>query len=486
MGLTQEICRIIQTTGRQSLDETCVHRVKQAIKDGVAVALAGSREPPVTLMTAHLRALGGRPQATVWGTRTRLSLVQAAYVNSVATHVLDFEPMWSPPTHAVSPTVPVAFALAESLGLSGIQVIVAVAKGLEIQGRLQYAGDQYVPEALKFHPPGVAGVIGSAVVAADLLGLDALTLQHALGIAASRAGALLANVGSMTKATHCGHAAASGLDAALLAARGFTANPDVFEAHKGLIDTYYPDRFDTERLLAYGKPWRVVDPGLAIKLFPSQYGTHYGITAGLELHRQLQGRSDISRVRMVSPVMKYVNRPQPATGLDGKFSLQYTTAAALLDGAVKIDTFTDERRFRSDMVGLLQKFELRQDQSIPGDFHAMYVEVEVELADGTRYKAVCRGPRGSWNAPMDEEDHQAKLDDCLRHGLPGKNGVALLAQLNRLDELDARGFRSLVKLMVVPASGGGTAAGGPKGRAVKKATSKKSAKPAKKRAAKKK
>lgn len=447
MGLTQDICRIIHATRYESLDDACVQRVKQAIKDGIAVALAGSRELPVQIIMEHMRALGGLPQATIWGTGIKASLVQAAYVNSVATHVLDFEPMWSPPTHAVSPTVPVAFALAELHRLTGRQVIAAVAKGLEIQGRLQYAGDQYVPEELKFHPPGVAGVIGSAVVAADLLQLDVLAMQHAIGVAASRAGALLANVGSMTKATHCGHAAASGLDAALLAKRGFTANPDVLEAPKGFIRTYYPDRFDDQRLLEYGKPWRVVDPGLAIKLFPSQYGTHYGITAGLELHRSLGARGIIRRVCMVSPVMKYVDRPQPATGLDGKFSLQYTTAAALLDGAVKIDTFTDVRRFRTDMVDLLQKFELRQDASIPGDFHSMYVEVEVELADGARYKAVCRGPRGSWGAPMDERDHQAKLDDCLQHGLPGKNGAALLDQLDRLDELDADNLQSVVQLM---------------------------------------
>ncbi len=447
MGLTRDICSIIHATDRRSLDDECIRRVRTAIKDGVAVALAGSRQPPVKIVTGHLRSLGGLPQASIWGGSRKASVVQAAYVNSVATHVLDFEPMWSPPTHAVSPTVPVAFALAEWLQLSGVQVIVAVAKGLEIQGRLQYAGDQYVPEDLKFHPPGVAGVIGSAVVAADLLGLDALTLQHAIGIAASRAGALLANVGSMVKATHCGTAAAAGLDAALLAKQGFTANPDVLEAPRGFIDTYYPGQFDEQRLLDYGKPWRVVDPGLAIKLFPSQFGTHYGITAGLELHRALQGRSGIRRVRMVSPVMKYVNRPQPATGLDGKFSLQYTTAAALLDGAVRIDTFTDERRFRPDIVGLLDKFELQQDATIPGDFHAMHVTVEAELEDGTRHTAICRGPRGSWGVPMDERDHQAKLDDCLQHGLPGKNGVALLERLSRLDELDAREFQAVVKLM---------------------------------------
>src|SRR5262249_22517981 len=156
------------------------------------------------IVAEHTRALGGTPQASVWGWNFKASVVQAAYINAVATHVLDFEPMWSPPTHAVSPTVPSAVALAEYGTASGKQIITAVARGLEIQGRLQYAGDQYVPEHLKFHPPGVAGVLGSTVVAGALLNLNVEQLQHALGIAASRAGALLANVGSMTKCTHCG------------------------------------------------------------------------------------------------------------------------------------------------------------------------------------------------------------------------------------------------------------------------------------------
>jgi aconitate decarboxylase len=445
--LTRQLCAIIHSTRYESLGDECIHRVKLAIKDGVAVALAGGNAAPVKILMAHMLALGGSAQASIWGSRTKVSLTQAAYINSVATHVLDFEPMWSPPTHSVSPTVPVAFALAEANRLTGRQIITAVAKGIEIQGRLQYAGNQYVPEALIFHPPGVAGVMGSAVVAADLLQLDVTAMQHALGLAASRAGALLANVGSMTKSTHCGNAAASGLDAALLAQRGFTANPGVLEAHKGFIRTFYPGRFDVDRLLSYGKPYRVVDPGLAIKLFPSQYATHYGITAGLNLHRALGGRKDIRRVRMVSPVMKYIDRPQPATGLDGKFSLQYTAAAALLDGAVKIDSFTDERRFRADMVEMLRKIELVQDASIPGDFHSMHVEVQVELDDGMIHTEVCQAPRGSWGVQMEAGEHQAKLRDCLNYALPAKDGETLLGLLDRLDELDAQAIQSLLMLM---------------------------------------
>ena len=165
MGLTSDICEIMHATRYESLGDECVARVKQAIQDGVAVALAGCGEPPVTLALAHAKSLGGAPQASVWGAGFKASVVQAANLNAMATHVLDFEPMWSPPTHSVSPTVPVAFALAELNGASGRDIITAVAKGLEIQGRLQYAGDQFVPEHLLFHPPGVAGVLGSSIVA---------------------------------------------------------------------------------------------------------------------------------------------------------------------------------------------------------------------------------------------------------------------------------------------------------------------------------
>jgi len=443
MGLTQTLCALMRETTYDTLGEDCIAKVREAIIDGLAVGLAGSREKPVALLREHLRELGGHEQAGFWGSAQRGSVVQAAYVNGVATHVLDFEPMWSPPTHSVSPTVPVAFALAEWLPLSGRQLIQAVAKGLEIQGRLQYAGDQFVPEDLKFHPPGFAGVIGSAVVAADLLGLDELQWRHAIGIAASRAGALLANVGSMTKATHCGQAAAAGLDAALLARRGFTGNPDVFEAHKGFIATFYPEVFHEDRLLAWGKPFRVVDPGLAIKLFPSQYGTHYGITAGLELHRRIGGRH-IRRVAMRTPVMKYVDRPAPATGLDGKFSLQYTTAIALLDGAVRIASFTDERRFRLDVVELLARFDMTQDATIRGDFHHMFVEVSATLDDGSTESTVCRGPRGSWSNPMTAQEHADKLQDCFAHAMPGRDPAVLLQGLQQLDRLDAAALRTLM------------------------------------------
>jgi tripartite-type tricarboxylate transporter receptor subunit TctC/2-methylcitrate dehydratase PrpD len=448
LGITQQICEIITGIDYQDLGEDCVARVKRAIKDGLAVAVAGADQQPVRIAAAHVADYGARPQSTVWTHGFRTSPVYAALVNGMATHVLDFEPMWSPPTHSVSPTVPVAFALAEAKGCTGRQIVTAVAKGLEIQGRMQYAGDQYVPEELLFHPPGVSGVMGAAVTAGHMLKLDADRLRHAMGIAGSRAGALLANIGSMTKSAHCGNAGASGLDAALLARRGFTANMDILEAHKGVIETFYRKRFDDDRFLAFGKPYRVVDPGHAIKLYPSQYATQFSITAGLEIHEQVRDPRRISRVKINGPVMKYVDRPAPVSGLDGKFSLQYTAAAAILDGTVKIDTFSDQRRFRKDMVDMLGKTSLTQDPSIPNDLHDMRVEITVETVDGARHHAVCKGPKGTWGAPpLQPADHLAKLQDCFSRVLARRDMDKVLDNLGQLEKLNADGVRGIVRLI---------------------------------------
>jgi len=118
----------------------------------------------------------------------------------------------------------------------------------------------------------------------------------------------------------------------------------VFEAAQGYVPAFYDNGFKIEEMLGFGRaPFRIVDPGYAIKMFPSQFGTHFGITAGLELHPQIPDATAIRRVLLTAPVMTYVNRPRPKKGLEGKFSLQYTAASALLDGKVGIRTFTDER-----------------------------------------------------------------------------------------------------------------------------------------------
>lgn len=443
---TAELCRTLCAVTFESLDRETVAAVKRLIADGVAVAIAGSREAPPRIVADHVRELGCAAAASVWGFGLRTASAQAAYANAVSMHVLDFEPMSSPPTHATSPVVPAAFALAEARGASGADIVAACAKGFEIQGRVLVASGHDRGE-LPFHSPGVVGVMGSAVASGHVLRLDAAQLAHALGMAASRCSGLPANTGSMVKCTHCGNAAAAGLESAQMAARGFLANPAIFEAHAGYVATFFPKRFDYGALLRFGQPFRCVDPGMAIKFFPSKYPTHFAIAAALELRPRIGDPSAIGRVRILAPDIDDADRPQPRGGLEGKFSFQYTAAAALLDGKVGIHSFTDERRYRPDMVSLLEKTTVFRDKTLSRDTRNMRVEIEIEGSGGARHKAVCDRPPGSWGVPIDAKQHRVKLMECLVARLSETDATGVLERLDNLEHLSACEVKQLIGVL---------------------------------------
>jgi aconitate decarboxylase len=448
MTITAELCAKVVRTGYADLGDAAIEAGRRLVLDGFAVAIAGATEErAIGILADHYRDQGGSPQATAIGNGFKLNTVAAAALNGAAMHVLDFEPMWSPANHALSTTLAGTLAVAEAKGSSGRDILTALVKGVEMQGWIREASGQFEAQTMRIHAPGAAGPFGSAVAAGHLLGLDENQLANAIGVAASRAASVLANVGTMTKSTHCGQASAMGLEAALLAARGFTANVDTFGARQGYADTFHDD-FRAEKLLNYGRaPWRVASPGYAIKMFPSQYGTHFGITAGLELHKKIPAGASIRNVVLTVPVMNYVNRPKPKTGLDGKFSLQYTAASALLDGKVGISTFTDARLFKPDMQDLLSRFDVRHDPSIPGRFEEMHVDLRVELADGKVLETRCNGPRGKWGTPpITEAEHLVKVRDCLATRLPEAKTEEIIALARRIDDLEADGVRRLMHL----------------------------------------
>jgi aconitate decarboxylase len=288
------------------------------------------------------------------------------------------------------------------------------------------------------------GPIASALACADLLALDTGKTTHAVGIAASRTGGLLANVGSHTKALHCGDAAAHGLESALLASRGFTANADALGGPRGWGHAFFGDAFDTGPLLEPIGAGRALEPGPSWKLFPSQFATHFGITAALDARAQIAAFDwrDIERVELVAPSMPYIDRSAPHTGLDGKFSWQYTAVIALLDGKVEPASFADSRRFSDDAVRLLARTKLIADPAISGAFDRMHVEITVHLADGRAISSRCDAPLGCWRRPVEETTVLSKARGLLQSVLSEEKLAQVLAAA--MQPLDRFGVRALL------------------------------------------
>jgi len=447
MGITESFVGSLNKITPDTLPIEGVEAARRLILDGLAVAVAGSREKAPQIIAAHLHELGGAAQATAINQGFKTSTVSAACINGAAMHVLDYEPMWLPPNHATSTTLPAVLALGEYTGASGLDIMTALIRGVEAQGRLRVASRQYEPRDLTFHPPGIVGVIGSAVGSGYLLGLEVERMRHAIGIAASRAGSLMGNIGTMTKCAHCGAAAAAGLDAGLLAARGFTANPDIIEVEHGFAEAFFNRDYDDAALTRDGEPLRIIKPGYATKMFPSQYATHFAILAALEARQRILNCAAIAGVEVVGPIMPYIDRPRPGSGLAGKFSIQYVVACALLDSGVSIDTFTDDRCARADVATLMGRVRFRQSEDIPATLDEMWVEVIVALADGTRVSGKCTRPRAAWGEPPSDEEHMVKVNDCMRRAFDNKTIEECIEPMRNFDGLDAAGVRRLMRVL---------------------------------------
>lgn len=448
---TRELARIIVETGDDELTHEVLTVAEQVLLDAVANMLAGANEPMSRTVLAAMTAINGPGPATVVGHTEKLPMLSAVYVNSVFCHSMDFEMMWFPLTHPTSPVVPALLALTETRTITGRQLLTAIALGFEVQGRFRKAMvDAGFPHLYGFHPPGVVGVLGSAAASARLLGLDVEQTAMAISMACSRASGVMVNTGSMTKASHSGNAARLGLECALLVSHGVTANTGGLEGVHGLNHTLFDDRIDLERMVAeFGKPFRMVDPGLAVKRFPSQYPTHWSAQAALEIHAE-QGfdPADIASVEVVvGSNNESARRGWPTTGLEGKFSLPYVVACALLDGRVVIDSFRDERFARADMVALRPRIEIVFDDTIDAmDFSAARSTVRVTSTTGQVYERTVVRPLGIWDNPLDQAAREEKFRQCADHvGLPAAEQATLLEVLRGIRESDdAAGILALI------------------------------------------
>ena len=429
MSATRTLAQFIADTEYDSLPPPVVAAAKIAILDGVANIAAGSVQDLATIIGQYVRDSGGNAQASVVGWGYRTNAPAAAFANGVFGHCLDYEIQGFPPTHGTSSCLPAALALAEQYNAPGKSVITAYVLGWEIQGRLRAASAPATVPA--YHPPGLVGPLGGAAAAAKTLGLDVQQTLMALGIAASRTGGLTANTGTMVKSTHPGNAARMGAEAAILAGMGYTASDAVLESPNGYAAALFQGNFDWDTATGgLGDSYRLVDPGFDIKRFPAQVYMQNVIEAALNLREQHGLTADAVEQVTIYRRGRGHSGPVPQSGLDGKFSVEYCAAAALLDGRVGIDSFTDARRFAPDMEEMLGR--IRVDPEGPASGAA---QATAQLKDGSTVSAECHAFRGSAVNPMNREERMVKVRDCFRRALSDADTERVLSLLENLEDV---------------------------------------------------
>jgi 2-methylcitrate dehydratase PrpD len=425
-------------------------RAAVAVRDAVGVTLAGAVEPAARAVQA-MAIDEGRGRSVVLGTSARTSASWAAMANGVAAHALDFDDMcFVSLAHPSCALYPAAFAAAERSRASGRALLDAYVIGFEIECRLGKTMNPRHYHERGWHCTSTIGTLGAAAAAARILGLSDVECRHALGIAASSACGLKENLGSMVKPLHAGMAARNGLVAALLAQRGYVASERALDGPQGFLRTMDGEHQDLDaavvglswsddQTLETDGNWEILATGITVKLYPSCAATHPTIDLLLDMRtRQRFAPEDVDtlEVEVDSMTPRLLIYDRPSTGLEGKFSMSYCAAAAIVDGQVGITTFDRDRIERSAIQAMLPKVTMRVNHAFDGTAPLSHARVTLRLRDGRVLTESADGARGYPTQPPSDRELRAKFIECARRSLDGAEVDRAWDALTRIEDVD--------------------------------------------------
>ena len=432
-SLTQEVAQFISQSAPSHVPPDVLHLAKRSLLDGVGLALAGAVSEGSHVLRGYLRTLA-TPRAggcTVIGTTERLPARFAALANGLAVHADDYDDtqlaatpgrVYGLLTHPTAPALPAALALGERAGASGRDVLLAYVIGVETECKIAEAIDPRHYDA-GFHTTGTVGTFGAAAAAARILGLDAGATARTLGIAASLAGGLRENFGTMMKPLHAGRAAESGVVAAELAQRGFSAATTILEAPRGFFNAAGGGYEAAALHGTLGRPWSFAAPGVSIKPHPSGSLTHPGMGVMLDLVLQHDLRPEqVVKIKVGTNrfMPNTLLHHQPRNELQAKFSMEFCLAILLLARRAGLAEFTDAVVARPDVQRTIAKVEFGvHPEAEAAGYDKMTTIIDLELADGRVLSGRADFGKGSPALPMSDAEVGAKFMECaVWGGLP--------------------------------------------------------------------
>jgi 2-methylcitrate dehydratase PrpD len=411
----------------------------RALLDTIGVTLAGAAEPAARIVQQVVRREAGGP-CHVLGTALRSSAGNAALANGTAAHALDYDDMcFVSLAHPSAPLVAAALAAAEVAAASGRALLDAYVVGFELEGRL---GRAMNPRHYQrgWHCTSTLGTIGAAAAASRLLGLDAAAADHALAIAASAASGLKENFGTMVKPLHAGMAARNGVVAAMLAQAGMTASAAAIDGPQGFLAAMDSEQPSLEPLAAdLGARWEIVDTGITVKLYPSCAGTHPTLDALLDLKRHDGfGADEVEAIEIgVDPIVPTILLyDRPSSGLEGKFSMPFCAAAALVRGRVGIDTFDVATLGDPAILAVQARVTMRVDPTLDAAAPSLtQARVTVRLNDGRVLTASANGARGYPERPASDDEFATKFTSCATQTLSAAHAARALDVLRDIESI---------------------------------------------------
>jgi 2-methylcitrate dehydratase PrpD len=449
MGLTQEVANFVAKTHTRNLPAEVVRLAKGFILDGFGVALAGSTDECSRIVQAHIRQMKAKDECTVLGTVLRAPPPKAALANGVAGHAMDYddtqlstskEAVYGLLTHPTTPVLAAVLAIGEKEKISGEEFLLAYILGVEVECRIADAINPHHYQS-GFHSTATMGGLGAAMAVGKILRLKEEALVRTLGIAASMASGLRENFGTMTKPLHAGRAAENGVTAALLAQAGFTAATNILEARRGFYNAMAGGYDESKIAGRLGRPYFMQQPGISIKPYPSGSLSHPAQDLILDLvqehnlHAENIASIDVGTNSNVPNALIY---PMPKTALEGKFSIPFCMAIAVVERKAGIAQFTDKKVRDRNVIELMKRVTLYVDDELEGlGYDQVRSRIRIKLSDGKIIEGRYDVARGHPEKPMNWAELGDKFRDCAALVLPhnAEETIQLVARLEELRSL---------------------------------------------------
>ncbi|ODU06668.1 MAG: hypothetical protein ABS81_04100 [Pseudonocardia sp. SCN 72-86] len=418
-------------------------RASSAVLDTVAVALAAAREPSRSIAAEWARTSyrAGGGGASVWGDGDVLAPAGAAFVNGVAAHALDYDDVnLAVGGHPSALLVPALVAAGEAADADGTALLDAYMVGIHVSASVAAGLDLAAHYAKGWHATTTIGSIGAAAAVARLTGLTVEETCDAVCTAASIAAGSRENFGSMVKPLHVGVAAANVILACELAGAGFEARETALDGPLGFLVLHAADApvQAAAASTALRKGLRTFATLNSVKKYPCCYQTHRALDAAVDLRRKFGTRVAAARRVVVTVDPGSDNsliHADPTEPAQGRFSMQYTVAAALHDGRVGFDTFTEQALQRQEVRDLMARVAVEHEPIPPVGAEAFpehYAVVHVECEDGQWLAGRADVARGDPEAPLAPRELMDKVSDCLRLADPAPDAEAVAAAVARL------------------------------------------------------
>ena len=452
-NITEQAAAFVENVTFEDLSNDALHIAKRCMLDSLGLYVAGSEEHTSDILVAEALETGGREDARVIGTNKKVPAPMAARVLATAGHAHDWDDsqvsldpahIYGLLTHPSIPPMTASLIMAQKLGpVSGKDFMLAFQTGFEVECKIsEWMLPQHYMSGM--HSSGTVGTLGAFASAAKLMGLKGEKLLHGFGIAASLAAGIRCNFGTMTKPLHVGRAAENGITAALLADRGYTADPAALDGPWGFMAVQGGGATEAKLSQGFGKTFTITDPGVSIKPYPCGVLTHPTIDLMLKLVLEADinpEQIDKITVHAGTNILKPIRYPIAENHLQAKFSLPAALAMiALARQAGKVE-FSDAFVGSDAMLAMQRKITTELDEEIEAmGFDKMRSRITIKLTDGTEVTGSAdERYRGGPENPLTDAEVEAKFRSCCDGVLDDAAQDALIAQTWNVLEMDNAG-----------------------------------------------